>query len=181
MAGIGPGGEGCGHFFDAFGVLWDRVEGYSVLGVPFLSCWGLASCLCRGFGSFGAAAGPWRGAGATRLVRRLRAGQRVLILVACGSFGFRRARLYTPRPRATAPQPLAVGKVRGVAGVGGVLGLRWKEWAGLERSAGARPTRPPCAALSDIRGGCSRGASLAWEVGFAGGEPVAWVGQGRPS
>ena len=46
----------------------------------------------------------------------MRAGQRFLILVACGSFGFRRARLHTPRPRATAPPPPAVVKAWGVAG-----------------------------------------------------------------
>ena len=85
---------------------------------------------CGTFGAFflvGAAAGPWRGVGATRLVRRLRAGQRFLILVACGSFGFRRARLYTPRPRATAPPPLAVVKARGVAGA---EGRAWASWVG---------------------------------------------------
>ncbi len=66
----------------------------------------------------------------------MRAGQRFLILVACGSFGFRRARLYTPRPRATAPPPLAVVKAWGAAGE---KGGAWASWTGAAYFIGALP------------------------------------------
>ena len=65
----------------------------------------------------------------------MRAGQRVLILVACGSFGFRRARLYTPQPRPTAPPPLAAVNARGAAGGAYFVGALFWETSMIMRVA----------------------------------------------